>query len=71
MENTGNNELFIFRKRQNFLFGLPFQLFSDGEIRENERFQRRIPSQRPNIPSSSNPYLSANGKKSKRRHFDF
>jgi len=53
------------KKRQNFLFGLPLDFFSDGEIKENVRFQRRVPPQQqesaPIISTPSNSYLASNG----------
>ena len=46
-------------RQNNFLFGLPFDLFNDGSLKENTRPQRRIPIQ-PTV-SAYDPYVSSNG----------
>ena len=51
----------FFRQKQSLLFGLPFELFSDGEIQENPRFQRRVPSSTRTRSTSINPYLTSSG----------
>jgi len=56
-----------FAKKQNkrnqgsFLFGLPFDLFNDGALKEKKRTQRKT-LQKANAPDvGSNPYLSSSG----------
>ncbi len=49
------------RNQGSFLFGLPFDLFNDGALKEKKRTQRKT-LQKANAPDvGSNPYLSSSG----------
>lgn len=48
-------------KKSSFLFGLPFDLFNDGALKENVRTQRKSPTQPSPAIEFKNSYVSNTG----------